>query len=184
MPPPPEFDAAERAAIVVEYDRLAAEPKLPNFSSIGCMSFILSGVILLTFPRFGAGWPYAINLFVLILIALLAGGGLLMFFFGPDRGYERAKLRANAALELLSHRFAGTPADERRNAAVAAIFYGMYTNAFSSKTTYGSVNAAGRLGEALRYVQAVERVLLAERAPYPIFTDPLDKETERSRDAS
>jgi hypothetical protein len=176
MPSAVEFDAAERAAIVAEYDRLAAEPTRPNLTSVGCVMVVLAVIVLLTFPRFGRSLPHAINVAVLALIALLAIAGILLNLFGGGGGYARASLRANEGLELLSKRFAASAPDTRRNAAVAMIFYAIYSDGPGSSSTYDFDKAREQLGPALEYVQAVERVLLAERKPYPIFTREPDND--------
>jgi hypothetical protein len=176
MPSATEFDAAERAAIVAQYDWLAAQPTRPNITSVGCVMVLLAIVILLTFPRFGRNLPRAINVAALVSIAVLAVAGVLIYFFGGGGGYARASLRANEGLELLSKYFATSNAEEKRSAAVAMIFYAIYSDGPGSTSTYDFDKAREQLGPALEYVQAVERVLLAERKPYPIFTHEPDKD--------
>ena len=167
MTEPIHLDRDERAAIVAEYDRLARQPVPPNKSSAGCSLMLLAVVFLIIAPRLVRALPHApVLVLVIALVILLAG---VVFFIFPGGGYARAAHSAQEALAFLATGYPGTP-EERRNAAVAAVWYAFFSDGPSTTTTYDFDAARTQIGNALPYVQAVERVLVEERKAYTVFT--------------
>jgi len=159
----------ERAAVLAEFDRLAAEPTKPNYSSSGCGLMVLAVVLFVVVPKLAPGMPsWGVITTLAFVIALLLAG-VLVYVFGGG-GYAHTKERVDAALVLLSSRFGISTAEERRRAAVMLIYGVVYSDSPGMTSTFDFKAARAQLGPALAYVEQVERVLVEERQAYPIFT--------------
>jgi len=159
----------ERAAVLAEYDRLAAEPVQPNYSSSGCGLMVLAVVLFVVVPKLIPGMPRWGVIATLVFVIALILAGIVIYVFGGG-GYARSKQRIDAALAVLSSRFGIATMDEKRNAAVMLIYGAVYSDGPGTSSTFDFYAARAQLGPALRYVQQVERLLIAERQVYPIFT--------------
>ena len=159
----PEVTSTERAAIVAEWKRLAAEPPPTNPRPYGCATFLLAGALFLGLPPFFKvlGWDLPEPLRLIIMAALvlaLAGGFVVGVFFGSGV-YGRAVVRARTALDWLAANPDSPDAEARRANAVALIHYTVVWEGPTVATALDLAEARSRLGAALPYVLAVERVL-------------------------
>jgi hypothetical protein len=169
----------EQEAILAEWDRLQAEPQPTDNRSVGCVLMMVAVALVILGPRFlpwlkmhvggwaGAAW------FVVALAILLYG--LYQNFFGNKAG-ARAYQRSDAALQLLSNRYESSSPDERRSAAVAAIYYAYYSGGPYMASSYDVSEWKTKLGAAIEYVNTVESVLVEKRQAYNVFTESAKKE--------
>jgi hypothetical protein len=167
----------ERAAVLAEYDRLAAEPVKPNYSSSGCGLMVLATVLFVVVPKLMPGMPRWGVIATLVFVIALILAGIVVYVFGGG-GYARTKQRIDAALAVLSSRFGMATAEEKRNAAVMLIYGAVYSDSPGMSSTFDFDAARAQLGRALPYVEQVERLLIAERQVYPIFTAKKDAASE------
>ena len=153
-----QLDAAEREALLAEFDRLRAQP-LPASKGPAAFAMLAAGlVVLLLGPR--ALHPSGLAaVAVLALAAALMLAGALLWVFGGT-AFDAWRGRAEDAVAWLVSEFPGE-ADERRRAAVAAIFYAFAPRERKMVPTYDFAAAAQQMGAALGYVQAVEKALRA-----------------------
>jgi hypothetical protein len=169
-----EFTPAERAAIASEWRRLSAEPRPTNPRPYGCATFLVAGALFLALPSLvkalGQAMPEPLRLAIMAALVLaLAGGFVVGVFFGSGV-YGRAAVRARAALDWLAANPDSSDADERRANAVALVYYTVVWEGPTVATTHDPAESRGKLGTALPYVLAVERVLVEEVKAQPVFT--------------
>jgi hypothetical protein len=169
----------EEEAIMCEWDRLQAEPQPADNRAVGCVLIIVAVVLVVLGPKFlpwvkihlggwaGTAW------FALALLILLYG--LYQNFFGNKTGAQ-AYGRSEAALQLLSQRFETSSSQERRSAAVEAIYYAYYSGGPYMASSYNVLEWKEKLGAALEYVKTVESVLVEKRQAYSVFTETKKKE--------
>ena len=172
----PDLTPAERAAIVAEWERLAAEPHPTNPRPYGCATFLIAGAVLLGLPPVvnALAWkvPEPLRLVVMaVLVLTLAGGFVVGVFFGSGV-YGRAVVRARAALDWLAANPDSPDANERRRNAVALIYYTVVWDGPTVSTTLDPTESKGKLGAALSYVLAVERVLAEDSKVQPVWGQP------------
>lgn len=168
---PDDLDDAERVAILAEYDRVAQDKLPPNVSSCGCPMVVLGVLMFFGFPVLMAdrGVPQGAKTFVFVVIIVLVVAGL-WFFVRGNRGLREARRRAGDAVAQLE-RFPALTRDEQRAAAVRALFHAFYTSGGpASATIYSPPEVRERIPAALPYVLAAERVLIAGRGLWPVFT--------------
>jgi hypothetical protein len=161
----PAPDAAERAAIVAEWRRQAAEDLPPNVGPVGCAVSLVAGAALLLVPRLISS-PGPARVAAAAFAVLMVAGFIVSQFGGSGgRGVMRARVeRALAALK------GGGGADARRAAAVALLSNACESSGPSSSPLYDAAETRALLGSALPYVQSVERVLRDELNIAPVFT--------------
>jgi len=164
---------------LAEWDRRRAEPRPGDNRSVGCVLMIVAVALVILGPRFlpwvkthvggwaGAAW------FVVALAILLYG--LYQNFFGNKTGAQ-AYQRSGAALHLLAHRFESSSQEERRSAAVDAIFYAYYSGGPYMASSYDVREWKTKLGAAVEYVRTVESVLVEKRQAYNVFSESTKKE--------
>ncbi len=173
--PPSYFTALseeEGRAILGALAKLRAEPPPRDPRSLGCFGALLAigGLIGLRWiaPALGLGtgltWVVAVALALILLL-----GGFLGVFGG---GFVSGKIRGEVeeALSLLEEHYLDAPRDEIQLAAVRILWHAQVMLGPVSTSTYETNEAAVQLGEALPYVQDVERFLLARGKVYPVFT--------------
>ena len=174
----PQINVEERAAIVREYKRVAAEPGPANYSPAGCLLLVLSllgfvftpSVLRMTdLPVPGGA--------LLVGWGILALVGIMLSMFGGSLSTSRVGYRAQENLRWLSEHPAGGRSEERRREAVSLLVHAYHSGGPWTVTTYEFDEARRTLGEALPYVMAVERVLREELDIYAVFTDD-ESETE------
>jgi len=170
-PATPEFDSEERAAIVAEWRRLAAEPPPFNPRPYGCATLIMAVAVLLLLPAVGLKLPQPWGLILLVVLGLVAAGGFFVGVFVGSGVYGRASTRANAALDWLSGNAASSDAEARRQHAVALLFNAVVSDGPTTSSTIDFAQARERLGAGLPYVVAVERTLCAEVGFAPVFAN-------------
>lgn len=165
------IDAAERAAIVAEWKRLAAEPIPPNQKPVGCAVAIVA-VALLIFS------PYALNVVGSTLLTGIVLGacavallwGLVVGLFTGGKGAQHVYRKLEEAQAWFEqHRDGGDPA-ERMKAAVALVHFPHFSDGPSMDMLLDLAAARRRLGESAAYVEEVERVLIEEVKAWAVFT--------------
>lgn len=165
------FTPAQRAAIVAEWRRIAAEPAPFNPRPWGCLAVIGGLVLFLALPQLGLRLPSPWNTVLLAVIGLLVAGGLLAGVFLGSGRHGRAAARAEAALQALS---GGQPVDEaaRMRHAVNLIAHAWVSDGPTLSAAVDLAQARQRLGANLAYVVAVERVLAQEIGDQHVFIEP------------
>jgi hypothetical protein len=168
---PQPFTSAQRAAIVAEWHRIAAEPLPSSPRPWGCLAVIAGLVLLLVLPQLGIRLPPPWNTLLLVVIGLLLAGGVFVGVFLGSGRYGRAAVRAEAALQALS---GSQPADEaaRMRHAVELIAHAWVSDGPTLSAAVDLVQARQRLGTNLDYVVAVERVLAQEIGDQQVFIRP------------
>lgn len=173
MPHEHELEAAERAAIIAEWERLRAEPRPPAPPPYGCATFLVAAALLLIVPQLLklAGWelPRPLELVALVVLALAMAGGLFVSIFVGSGIFGRASNRANAAIDWLEANPGLGDPEERRRQAVTLLFNAVVSDGPTTSGTLDSDRARERLGANLPYVLAVERALVEERGLWVVF---------------
>jgi len=165
---------AERQALSAEWQRLEKEPAPPDRRTIGCATVVVAiglaaaGPPLARLAGFDLAQSMKIGATVVLALAFLAG--ILMAFLGSGR-FARDSQRAEEALQWLATHGAEADPEERRAHAVSLLLHAYCTDGPSTTTTLDFEAARHRLGDALPYVMAAERVLRVDRKIYPVFTD-------------
>ena len=160
------IDTSEREAILGEFDRVAAQPRPAGKGPVALLVAAAGLFFLIGLPRLLHPSGLAAT-GVLVLSLLLLALSILLAAFGRSASSTWSG-RAEDAIAWLVAEYPGE-ADERRRAAVAAIYYAFLCE--GQVPTFDFSAAAQQLGPALEYVQAVERVLReANRPVHPVFT--------------
>ena len=146
MTVPEQFDAAEQAAIAAEFDRLSAEA-MPASKGPAAVALLAAGLaVLLMVPR--ALHPSGVAAAAVLVVAiLLMAAGALLWVFGRS-AYGTWTGRAEDAITWLVCDYPGEP-EQRRRAAVAAIYYAFLSEGPTTVHTYDFAAAAQQLGPAL-----------------------------------
>ncbi|MCW5574994.1 MAG: hypothetical protein KIT13_02760 [Burkholderiales bacterium] len=170
---PQSFTAAQRAAILAEWKRIAGEPPPRDPRPWGCLAVIAGIVLFFALPRLGFSLPPPWGTVLLAVIGLLVAAGAFVGIFMGSGRHGRAAVRAEAALEALT---GGGTTDEtaRMRHAVALIAHAAVGDGPTLSHTLDLAQAKRRLGANLDYVIAVEEVLAQEQGPgaLRIFTGP------------
>ena len=165
------IDSAERAAIVAEWNRLAAEPVPPNQKPVGCAVAILAVVALMVSPYVlklvGSKLLDAIVI-VARTVALL--WGLVVGFITGGKGARHVYGKLEAAQRWFEEHRDGGDALERMKAAVALVHFPHFSDGPSMSMLLDLAAARGRLGDSAAYVEEVERVLIEEVKAWAVFT--------------
>src|SRR3954462_13930854 len=169
----------EQEALLREWDRLQAEPRPTDNRSVGCVLMIVAVALVVLGPRFLpwfkshlGGW--AGTAWFIVALALLLYG-LYQNFFGNKTGAQ-AYQRSEGALKVLSRQYGALSVEERRSAAVAAIYFAYYSGGPYMASSYDASEWKRKLGVALEYVIAVELLLIEKRQAYNVFTEAKKKE--------
>jgi hypothetical protein len=162
---PIEFDAGERAAILAEAQRLGAEPLPADRRGIGCLTVIISGVMLLALPPLAKRyhWPPLVADVLFWPLAIVCALGFFAAFLLTTSRYSRASARARDALAWLACHPGARDAEARRH-AVALVCYHAINDDGGVAQVIDVDEAKKNLGEDLHYVVAVERVLAGENS--------------------
>ncbi len=167
---PQDFSATQRAAIIAEWRRIAAEPAPFNPRPYGCLTVILAIALFLLIPQTGIKLPPPWGTVFLVVLGLLLAGGLFVGVFLGSGVYGRASLRAGAALDALISD-AAIDDDARLRHAVGLIAHAVVSDGPTTSRTIDIADAKRRLGAQLDHVIAVEAVLAQEiGAPY-VFSE-------------
>lgn len=162
---PIEFDASERAAILAEAQRLHAEPLSTDKRGIGCLTVIVSGVLLLALPPLARRyhWPPLVGEFLFWPLAIVCALGFFAAFLLTTSRYSHASARVREALAWFASHPGMRDAEARRHAVALVCFHAI--NDDGGMATVIDVDEAKKvLGEHLHYVVAVERVLAGENS--------------------
>lgn len=170
MSPTPEFTSKQRAAIVDEWRRIAAEPPPRNPRPYGCLVVIAAIALFLLIPQLGIKLPppWGTVLAGVLGFAVLAGGFVGVFAGSGVHG--RAALRAEQALAALT----AVPAveeDTRLRHAVVLIAHAVVNDGPTMSGTIDITAVKQRLGANLGYVVAIEQVLAEEVGTVHVFTE-------------
>ena len=167
---PIEVDADERAAIIAEAQRLRAEPPSTDRRSIGCLTVLGTGFLLLLVPPLSKrlGWPPLISDILFWVLILPFAFGLFAAVFLTTSRYSRASALVHDALAWFASHPGVRDAEARRH-AVALVCYRAINDNGGLATVVGVDEAKLKLGENLQYVIAVERVLAGENSAEVYF---------------
>ena len=172
-PGEPQFDAAERAAIVAEWHRQEAEPRPRSLKDHGLVLIVVAVVLGAAGPAIaralGAGDSRALAGALKIAAGVLAVAGIGLRLFG-DRGLRWAVGRTDEAVAHFRAQGTGGEAADRRRHAVALVLHAAHASGPGTSTVFDPARVRGELGGALPYVMAVERVLRGEVKAWPVFT--------------
>lgn len=162
------LDTVERQAVLAEWDLLAQRQAPANVSACGCPLMLLAVLLFFGLPpllgdrQVGLG---AKRFVVAVMAAVFVAG--VYYFVRGNRPRHLAHRETDSATAVLRE-FLVRPAEERRRAAVALLFYGTYSGGPYSAST-SSRERAAEFPEALAYVMAVEGLLQRERGLHPVF---------------
>lgn len=164
------LDAAERAAVLAEYDRAAQEKSPANISSCGCILLVLGVLTFFGLPALLADQQVRPSgkKFVIAVVIVLIVAGLYLLLRG-NRPLQHAVRRSEWAAQELQ-RFLVLAPEERRRAAVALLWHAHYSGGPYTASAYKPAEVASQIPDALDYVRAVEETLVAERRLYRVFT--------------
>lgn len=155
-----ELDADERAAIHAEAQRLHAEPLPTDKRGIGCLTVIVSGVLLLALPPLAKRyhWPPMVGDVLFWPLVIVCALGFFAAFLLTTSRYSHASARVREALAWFEGHPGVRDAEARRH-AVALVCYHAINDDGGMATVIDVDEARKVLGEHLHYVVAVERVL-------------------------
>ena len=162
----------ETRAIVADLRRVRDRPPPADPSSGGCVVAIVAIVTAVLIPFIGLALSLSGGAMLGIGLGLgaIAVAGILLGAFGG--GFVSGAVAGDveeAIVELVTDYPDG---DERRlRQAAIRILDGAYVS--TGPTTVGTFEArdvAERLGDALPYVERIERILLERQEIYPVFT--------------
>lgn len=162
----------DRAAVLDTLAEIRAAPPPRNWAGVGCVTALPGFTLLLVFPVVGRkfGVDPTLATAVLVVGGFLLLVGLVLWFTagGFVRGHTIAA--AEAALRTLES------GEEDRGvllrAATLLLCNAYATHGPSTAEAFDFQEGRRRLGARLPLVEAVEAILLAEGAIYPVFTDP------------
>jgi hypothetical protein len=160
----------ERRIVHEALDEIRATPSPVDRAPLGCAIALPGLAVLLIFPVVGRmlGLGSGVATLALILGGVLVVVGVVLWFSAGGFVRGHALAAAEAALRTLE------ADDEDREvllrAATLLVVNGYATYGPTTSTAVDVDKARTRLGKHLGMVEAVERLLLEERAAYPIFT--------------
>ena len=157
------------AAILAEFDRVAAIPPGVNTSSPGCAMMLLAIVLFVVGP-FVFSRVRILKIPFFVAEGLLVLLGVYWYFRGSGGAYASAALRAEKAIETIKSAFPPGRGRECGEAVARLLATAYYSDGPSTSTTFNFDVARQQLGPALPYVISVEKFLVAERKASPVFT--------------
>ena len=165
------MDASERAAIVAEWQRLAAQPIPANQKPVGCAVAIVAVVVLVVSP-------YLLKLIGSKILDMVVLGacvvallwGLVVGFLTGGKGTQHVYRKLEEAQGWFDKHREGGDAAERRAAAVTLVHHAHFSDGPSMSLLLDVPAARTRLGGSLAYVEQVERVLCEEVKAWRVFT--------------
>ena len=153
----------ERAAILAEWQRLAAEPRPKPRQPWGCAVVVIGILLFLVVPQMPLpGWLQT-TLRWILGFAIALGGFLQLALVSSKYAHDSDRTRESLAW-LAANQETADPAARRRH-AVTLIRYAITDD--DGPTTSGTFDpdeARKRLGAHLPYVLEVDRLLAAEKA--------------------
>lgn len=174
MIPETTLTPEERAEILAEWKRLAAEPRPKPRQPWGCATFFVATLLFLVVRQLPLPpWLQATLLWILGLA--IAGG----FFFGVFVGsgkFAHDSARANESIDwLAANPDPGDTAARRRHAVTMLFYSSISDDGPTTSSTFDPGEARKRLGPNLPYVLAVERALAADDPHWKVFDGPDSK---------
>ncbi len=168
--PPPD----QRAAVLRDYDDATAGPPISDRRPLSCVVALLALGLLVLFPwlvrTFSPELPRPAVLAITAILVLLVLGGVVYSVFGGALMRGNAMGEAEEALAHLCESYPSADPDEDRRAAVRLLANAFISSGPTTVSGFDFDSAAARLGPALEFVKAVERVLRQERQIYAVFT--------------
>ena len=171
-PEPRTLTDEEAAAVLSVVEELQAAPSPRDPRPVGCLTAIAAVAGLVAVPwlagNLGLGIGAARATAVVLVLALIIGGLLAVFGGGFVSGAVRAEVERSLA--RLEEGQLDLPVEVLRRATVRILLDAHIVVGPTSVRAYDPEAAAARLGDALPYVLAVERLLLDGGSIYPVFT--------------
>jgi len=162
------------AAVFEAVRRLSDEPPPSDPMAGGCTVAIVALVALVFMPlvtrvkELDAGTLFAVGVGLAITVVV---GSLLGLFGGRvARGSVIARVRRSIA--ALASSYPGGDPGEQLDHAVRILIESAITSGPQTVATYDRTEVGERLGPALDYVVAVERILLEREEIQAVFTSP------------
>jgi len=174
--------SAETRAIVADLRRVRDRPPPADPGSGGCVVAIVAIVTAVLIPFIGMAFSLSGGAMLGIGLSLgaIAVAGMLLGAFGG--GFDSGAVARDveeAIGELLTEYPDG---DERalRQAAIRVLDGAYVSTGPTAVSAFDVAEVAERLGDALPYVERIERVLLEQQEIYPVFTASLPPSRGRS----
>jgi len=169
--------ALDRDALHRELEELRSRPAPHDPSSLGCTVAIVAiiGLVLMPVLTRAVDWPSAAFFWlgVGLLVTALVGGALGIFGGGFARGELIGEVEE--AIDELSRIYPEADPARLRACALRILDGWIVSYGPTSTTAIDREAVAERLGEAVEYLVAAERVLLESEAVYPCFTASEDR---------
>lgn len=169
-----ELPLEQRAAAVRDYDEAVAAPAVSDRGPLGCVIALLALGVLILLPwlvrTFSLDLPRSAILVIAAIFVLLIVAGAVYSVFGGALTRGTAIGEAEAALAHLCDNYPSADAEADRRAAVRLLANAFISSGPTTVSGFDFDDAAARLGPALEFVKAVERVLRDERQIYSVFT--------------
>ena len=162
----------EVSAVIADLRRLRDRPAPSDSTSGGCVVAIVAIITLVLMPFIGRALTLSGGAMLAIGIglgALAVVGGLIGIFGGGSVGGAVAGDVAQAIEVLVAEHPHGDEGHCRE--AAIRLLEGAYISAGPTTVrTFDRKEVAERLGEALPFVERIERILLERTDIYPVFT--------------
>ena len=162
---------AEVEAVLDAFHRVRDQPPPSDASSAGCTAAIVAIVAVVLMPFIGRGFDLSGNVMAALGLALLVTAlvvGLVGIFGG--RGTGTLPGNVESAIEQLVAAHARDDVEPDPEAAIV-VLQGAFTAPESpEELAYDPAEIGKRLGDALRYVERVERILIGRGEMDPVFT--------------
>lgn len=162
--------AAERLAVLEEWQRRQAAWKPKDLHSTGCLMLLAGVVLFLLVPKVAGSslGPILKGVIALSCIILAAGGFIVMQIrripYDPKQLIEESIAMLNRA---------DTTMESRRRGAVVLLFHYLDVRGPTMSANFNAAEVRGRLSpEALDDVQSVEAILRDEIKLGPVFLPP------------
>lgn len=162
----------EVGEILVELARVRDRPPPDDPAAGGCVVAIVALVALVLMPFVGRAFSLSGRAMLslgLLLVGISLIGALVGFFGDRLLGRGVVSDATEAIGELLAEYPGGDPRRLRR-AAIRILEGAFVTHGPTTVPGFDFVQARERLGDALPYVEHIERVLLEQREIRPVFT--------------
>lgn len=170
----PLTDSDRRAILALLDAEISSTPSPRNLSPVGCLAFVVAVGLFFSLSVLTRRWavsaPIRSLLFVLIVLGMIGGLGLV--FFGGGSGESRARAAANGALDHLTRSFHQSSSQQNFDAAVRLLRNAYYSGGPWMVSTIDIDGARERLEQAgvLVWMRQIEEFLVAEKRAQPVFT--------------
>ncbi len=168
-----DLDAAERRAVLDEWQRQSAVPLPADWRSGGCAVAILGGAAGVAAPTLlrwlGIDLPAVVRVAMLAAVGVAVLGGLSLHLFGGVKRATVLDAQVEEAVRVLTS--GSTDQTNQRTAAVSLLLRAYESTGPATRAQYDAAAMAARLGSALDGVRRIERIL-AQQLPgfWRVFT--------------